>query len=319
MRRAAQWGVLLALCLASCNGCEEEETPPTTTTAPSGERHLVGGIPVGTIEGIVRLAEGEEAPSYPDSPFDVPTAGQLPSDCSPPHGSDRRPLPMDDARGLANVGVIATGDPEHWIAPGEPTVHEVRIHDCRLEPMTLTATTGDTLHVINDSGYPFMPDLGLGMLQAVLPSDPLDAPIDRAGPRAIQCAFAAPCGRMQLMVFRQPVHTVSGAGGHFRIENAPADQDLTITAWHPVIASAEVTARVTEGGTTHVEIVVHRFAPPPPPASIVLPPGQEIDPGSPHDTQMTPEELERLRTEAARLEAERAATTPPSSSAPVTP
>lgn len=313
MSRAARLGVVLALCLASCNGCEEEETPPATTTSPSGERHLVGGVPVGTIEGIVRLAEGEDAPAYADSPFDVPTAGQLPADCSPPHGADRRPLTMDDARGLANVGVAATGDSEHWISPGDPVAHEVRIHDCRLTPVTLTATRGDTLHVINESSYPFMPDLGLGLLQSVLPSDPLDAPLDRVGPRAIQCAFAAPCGRMQVMVFGTPVHATSAEGGHFRIENAPADQALTITAWHPTIEAGTATTRVTEGGTSTVEIVVHRYEPPAPPATVVVPPGQEIDPGSPRGTEMTPEELQRLREEATRLEAERrgAAPSPP--------
>lgn len=326
MRRAAQLGVLLALGLASCNGCEEEETPPTTTVAtPSGERHLVGGIPVGTIEGVVRLAEGDEAPEYVESPFDVPTAGEVPDTCSPPHGSDRRPLPMDDARGLADVAITATGDAEHWIAAGEPVTHEVRIHDCRLDPITLTATTGDRLRVVNELNYPFMPELGLGMLQAVLPSDPLEAPLERAGPMEVHCAFAAPCGRMHVLVFHHPVHTVSTEGGHFRIENAPADQDLTITAWHPILEAGSATARVTEGGTTTVEIVVHRFVPAPRPEPVVVPPGQEIDPGSPHDIEYTDEELARLRAEATRLEQEAAArraaegTPPPSSGTPAPP
>jgi hypothetical protein len=288
MGRAARWGVLLVLCLASCNGCEEEETPPTTTTAPSGERHLVGGIPVGTVEGVVRLADGDDPPSYADSPFDGPTAGQLPTECSPPHGSDRHPLAMDDARGLASVGVVATGDSEHWIAPGEPVVHEVHIRDCRLDPITVSATRGDSLHVVNEHSYPFMPELGLGMLQAVLPTDPLDAPLDRIGARQIQCAFAAPCGRMQVMVFGTPVHTVSTEGGHFRIDNVPADQDVTITAWHPTIEPGTATTRVAEGGTVQVEITVHRFTPPTPEPPIVLPPGQEIDPGSPREPAIPP-------------------------------
>ncbi len=318
MRRAAQLGVMLALSLTSCNGCEEEEAPPTTT-APTGARHLVGGVPVGTVEGVVRLADGDEAPSYPESPFDVPTAGEVPDTCSPPRGADRRPLSMDDARGLASVGIAATGDPEHWIAAGESITHEVRIHDCRLDPVTLTATVGDRLRVVSETNYPFMPELGLGMLQAVLPSDPLEAPLDRAGPRQIHCVFAAPCGRMQVMVFRTPVHTVSTEGGHFRIENAPADQELTITAWHPVIAAATATTRVTEGGTAHVEIVVHRFVPPEPPTSIVVPPGQEIDPGAPYDLDMTPEELQRLHDEAARRPAAGGGSTPPPSATPELP
>jgi hypothetical protein len=272
--RAARLGVLFALGLAACGGREEGETPPASATS-SGTRHLVAGVPVGTIEGVVRLADGEEEPSYAESPFAVPAAGELPADCTPPQRRDRRPLAMDEARGLANVIVSATGDRDHWIPTGDPVVHEVHIHDCRLQPVTISATLGDSLHVINESTYPFMPDLGHGLLQAVLPRDPVAAPLDRLGPHAVQCAFAAPCGRMQVIVLSHPVHTVTETGGHFRIENAPADQDLTIAAWHPTVDTGITTARVTEGGTTTVEIVVHRFVPPAPetpPASTAPPP-----------------------------------------------
>ncbi|MFO0681939.1 MAG: hypothetical protein U0234_07810 [Sandaracinus sp.] len=295
MSRTSRLAVSLAAlwALAGCEGWDEEAPPPTTATegpaTPSGERHLVAGIPVGTVEGTIRLADGEEEPAYADSPFDVATAGQLPAECSPPHGADRRPLAMDAARGLANVAVTATGDPEHWIGAGEPTVHELRIHDCRLGPVTITATRGDSLHVVNEGSYPFMPELGLGMLQSVLPSDPLDAPLDRAGPRTVQCAFAAPCGRAAVMVFHHPVHTVSVEAGHFRLENVPADQDVTITAWHPVIEAATATTRVTEGGTAHLDLVVHRFVPPAPePPRPPLPPGMPLDPGAPEDYALPP-------------------------------
>ncbi len=290
------------LALAACEGWNEDPVPPTSSpegaATPSGERHLVAGIPVGTVEGTIRLADGDEEPAYAESPFDGPTAGQLPADCSPPHGSDRRPLAMDAARGLANVAVTATGDAEHWIGAGEPVVHELRIHDCRLGPVTVTATRGDSLHVVNDNSYPFMPELGLGMLESVLPTDPLDVPLDRAGPRTVQCAFAAACGRATVMVFHHPVHTVSAEAGHFRLENVPADQDVTLTAWHPVLQAATATVRVTEGGTAHVDLVVHRFDPPPPaPPPTALPPGMPIDPGAPADYALPP--------------------TPPSSAAPL--
>lgn len=271
--------IVLSLALARCTGCDEEAAPPVTTVT-AGARCMVGDVPIGTVEGIVRLADGEDEPSYPDSPFEVAHAGALPESCTPPQTRDRRPLELGEGRGLSNVGVAATGDSEHWIAAGEPVVHEVRIHDCRLDPVTITATTGDSLHLTNEITYPFMPDLGLGMLQAVLPADPLDAPVDRAGPRALECSFAAPCGRAQLLAFRSPVHTVTQEGGRFRIENAPADQELTITAWHPTIAAGTGTTRVTECGTSHVEIVVHRFeAPPPPPRTSILP-GPSVVPGS---------------------------------------
>ncbi len=301
--RFARWSVIVALSLASCNGCEEEETPPTTDTptGPSGERHIIAGIPVGTIEGVVRLAEGEEAPSYADSPFDAPTAGQVPATCSPPRGADRHPLAMDAARGLASVGVVATGDPDHWLPPGDPVTHELHIRDCRLSPITVTATRGDIVRVVNEHDYPFMPDIGLGMLQAALPSDPLENTLDRAGPRTVECRFAAPCGRALVFTFGSPVHAVTTEGGHFRIENAPADQDITLSAIHPTLVAGTATVRVTEGGTAHVDIVVHAAEipdAPPPTTTVDRTTAPDYDPL--HD--MTPERLRQLRDEATRRE-----------------
>lgn len=211
----------------------------------------------------MRLADGEEPPSYATSPFDAMTAGTLPPECAPSHRRDRQPLPMDDARGLANVSIAATGDPQHWPSEGEPVVHEVHIVDCRMTPETITATVGDRLRLMNDLPYPFMPELGRGVLQSVLPNDPMEVPIDQGGARQIECGFAAPCGRLQLIAFHHPVHTVTTEGGHFRIENAPADQELTINAWHPVLQVGTTTTRVTPGGTVHVEIIVHRVETPP--------------------------------------------------------
>jgi hypothetical protein len=282
-RRAARLGLLLSVALASCNGCEEEASPDTGPTTP--EHHAIDGVPIGTVEGVVRLAEGEEEPSYPTSPFEAPSAGTLPDTCTPPQTRDRRPLGMTADRALANVAVVATGDASRWIPAGEPVTHEIRIHDCRLSPLTVDATLGDTLRVTTDTTFPFMPRLNPGMLQGVLPTDPLEAPVDRAGPRAIECEFTAPCGRLELMAFPSPVHTVSDEVGHFRIENAPADQELTITAWHPTLVAGTATTTVTEGGTSHVEIVVHRFVPPPP-VSVV--PGTVDPPFEPPSTTTPP-------------------------------
>ncbi len=289
MRRAASWSALVvAFALSSCHGCEDRDDPAFTPHPPPSSAHEPqADIPVGTVEGVVRLADGEEPPSYATSPFDALTAGTLPPECAPSHRRDRQPLPMDDARGLGNVSVAATGDPQHWPGPGEPVIREVHIVDCRMTPETITATVGDSLRLVNELSYPFMPDLGRGVLEAVLPSDPMLVPIEQAGARQVECGFAAPCGRLQMVTFHHPVHTVTTEGGHFRIENAPADQELTINAWHPLLQAASATTRVTPGGTVHVEIVVHRVATPAPeptpgaaPASTVAPPSTATEPAS---------------------------------------
>lgn len=282
-RRAVELALLAALPLSSCNGCEEESVAPTTE-GPTGERHLIGGVPVGTVEGVIRLAEGAEIPSYATSPFATLTAGQVPTSCTPPQLTDRQPLRLDPARGLANVAVGAMGDPMHWIARGEPLVREVHIRDCRLDPPTIVATLGDRIRIVNEVDYPFMPQFGLGFLQAVTPAEPIERELDQAGPRPLECAFAAPCGRSEIMVFQTPVHTVSGADGTFRIENAPAGQELTIVAWHPLIAEGQTTTRVEEGGTVHVEIVVH------PQAAAPAPEPAPADPTTPEAPEAPAEE-----------------------------
>jgi hypothetical protein len=252
--RVVQLALLTAVALSSCNGCEEEVVAPPSE-GPAGERHMIGGVPVGTVEGIIRLAEGAEVPSYPDSPFATRAAGEVPASCTPPQIGDRQPLRLDASRGLANVAVGAMGDPSRWIEGGEPVTHEVHIRDCRIDPMTIVAMRGDRIRMINEVDYPFMPQFGLGFLQAVTPAEPLERELDQAGPRTLECAFAAPCGRAEIMVFQTPVYAVSGPDGTFRIENAPADLDLTIVAWHPLIEEARATTRVEEGGTVHVEII----------------------------------------------------------------
>jgi hypothetical protein len=253
--RVVELALLAAVVLSSCAGCDEDAETPTVP-ASEGETHVVSGIPVGTVEGVIRLAPGAEIPSYEVSPFATPNAGSLPESCTPPRVADRQPLALDDARGLANVAIGAMGDRTHWIAPGEPTVREIHIRDCRLDPPTIVATLGDRVRVFNEVDYPFMPQFGLGFLQAVTSAEPIETNLDQAGPRPLECALAAPCGRAEIMVFQTPVHAVSGAGGTFRIENAPAGQEITLVAWHPLIEEAQVTTRVEQGGTVHVEIVV---------------------------------------------------------------
>jgi hypothetical protein len=260
-----------AALLVACSGAGE--TPPTSGPPPSS----TVGPATGVIEGVVHLVDGEAMPAFETSPFTAEGARPLPHECTPPRVVDRQPLGLGEARGLSNVAVTATGDASHWPAPGEPVTHTVRIHDCRLTPAVVVATVGDHLAIENELTYPFMPDLGLGMLEAVLPTDPLDIELDQAGPRQLRCSFTAPCGRADILVFHHPVHALTTEGGHFRIENAPADQDLSIVAWHPLLRDATVRVRVRAGETTHVDIPI-RLAPPFHPPPVSMPPVVSVDP-----------------------------------------
>jgi hypothetical protein len=76
---------------------------------------------------------------------------------------------------------------------------------------------------------------------------------------------------MEVVTLYHPVFTVSDAEGRFRMTNVPADQDVRITAWHPLFQEIGGTARVSVGGTTTLELVITPNAPPEPPPTTTEP------------------------------------------------
>lgn len=262
----------LALTLSACGS--EASTPPTdpatgATETPTPTPTPEQNIPFGTIEGIVRLAEGATLPAFETNPMatDRPIA-DLPADCPPAQESDRQPVQVAANGGLTNLIIVATGDQDHWPHSGEPRTHTVRIEHCRLSPRVLVAERGDTVHLENSTTFPFFPDLGTGMTRALIPTDPIDVVLDTGGARAVECGFANPCGRLDIVTLYHPVHTVTNAEGTFRLTNVPAGQDVRINAWHPLFIEGHATARVEAGQTTHVELVISPPAPPPPAPSV---------------------------------------------------
>ena len=139
-------------------------------------------------------------------------------------------------------------------------------------PRTLVAERGDTIHFETELNFPFFPDLGTGFSRALLPTDPLDLVLDQGGVRTIGCAFANACGRMEVVTLYHPVFTVSDAEGRFRMTNVPANQEIRVTAWHPLFQEIAGNTRVEPGQTVQLELVIQPVAsaapaPPPEPAS----------------------------------------------------
>ncbi len=244
------------------------ETPESPPPAPQQN------IPFGTVEGIVRLAEGATLPGFATNPMttDRPVA-TTPSDCPPPQDSDRQPVQIAAGGGLTNLVIVATGDETRWPRTTSPTTHTLRIERCRLEPRVLVAERGDTLHLVNTTTFPFFPEMGTGMTRALIPSDPIDLDLDTGGARAVECGFANPCGRADIVTLYHPVHTVTTAEGTFRMTNVPAGQDVRINAWHPLFIEGHATTRVEAGQTVHVEILITP-APVAAPAAAEAPPAE---------------------------------------------
>ncbi len=265
----------LSLSLAACSGSSDgpSDPEPTTsepTTEPGEPTAPIGGIPTGTIDGIVRLSPDSLLPSYPDNPMvSTGASAPMPADCAPPSERDRQPVQIGASGGLTNLVIVATGDREHWPDTAGPRTRTARIEGCRLVPSTLVAERGDTIHLENESTFPFFPDLGTGFTRALLPTDPLDLVLDQGGVRTIGCGFSNACGRIEVVTLYHPVYTVSDAEGRFRMTNVPAGQDVRITAWHPLFQEVGVNARVEVGGTTTIELVITSNAPATPPTPTV--------------------------------------------------
>jgi hypothetical protein len=255
--------LFLAFTLACGCECGRRETVSATSEAPvaAPERE------VGFIVGIVRLEEGAELPRHPSNPLQIEGRNPIPAECTPPREVDRTPVIVaDETGGLVGLSIVGTGpDEQTWPRAGEPVLHELTIRDCRLSPSILVATRGDRVRISNATDYPFFPNLGEGVLQALLRAEPREITLGEGGIRTIECGFAAPCGRADVITLYHPVHTVTGADGRFRLE-VPADTDVRVTAWHPFFEEANTTARVAVGETREIEFTIRsRVIPAPAP------------------------------------------------------
>ncbi len=252
MERSSPLAALaLVSTLAACGG---------TAVAPQPKQ--AGDV----AEGVVRLAEGATLPRYPDVRSELQP--EIPESCTPASEADRTPVRVGEGRGLEGVLVQAS---EFGVEiPHEPTEHEVVIEDCRLTPRLLPAVRGDTLVVRNDTDYPFLPTFGRSpMMQAILPHETRSFPLQEGGVHTLQCAFAAPCGRTDVIVVYHPLHTVTDENGHFRLKGLPRDRSMEIHAWHPLFEDAMVRV-TTNGAMSPVELTLVPLTPPegPPDAGV---------------------------------------------------
>lgn len=263
------WAVSLA---AGCGSCGHESAGKGASAAKAPEKTEPASPAVGTIEGVVRLAEGAKLPEYARRDLGDKQLQKLPAVCPPRTESDLEPVKLEGDRGLAGVLVTATGF--HGTFPHEPSQIEVAIRDCRLEPRLVVGQRGDQLVVRNETNFAFLPRLGSEKLQRVLTKgQSRTMPLERGGAYPLACTWGVPCGRTDVIVLYHPVYAVTGSDGHFRIDNVPAGQHVTVHAWHPLFQDATAPAEVAEGKTVHLDLTLAPRPQPPagPPASAKQP------------------------------------------------
>lgn len=248
--------IALAMAFIGCGGSGDVEP---TGSRPAADPSRPAAPTTAVLEGVVRLAEGAELPAWAENPMAPASRPALPAQCTPPNEADQRPVRQVEGDRLAGVLVALsdfTTEPPH-----EPATHDLFIRDCRLTPSIVVATRGDRLRLVNETNYPFLPNLGTGMLRAVLHNRSQDIELEQGGLRTLQCGFAASCGRSVVITLHHPLHDSTDEAGRFRIEGVPPGDELKISAWHPLFEESHQIVTLRAGETRRVELVL-RPAPP---------------------------------------------------------
>lgn len=255
--------IAAVLALAGCGG-EEKKAPPKQEPAPI-DRPVAQAEPFGVLTGSIKLAS-PEVPAFSDADMerqilDHTKRGEWPAECSPPKIVDRRPLQLTDDGKLTGV-VVAVSNFKKQPPKRKPMVHEATIRDCRLTPRTIVAMQGDTLKVMSDVKFPFMPGYGPpSQLKTLMPGQSYDVVLKALGASPLSCGFTAPCGRTDVVVLSHTLATLSDDQGNFRIDSFPPGERVTVTAWHPLLQQSEIQVEIAPGETKNVELIVSPVPP----------------------------------------------------------
>ena len=263
MRRIRTLGWLaMFLALTSCEGaCGKKPAPAPAPKPPAPiDRPVAKAEPPGVVEGSVRLAS-PEAPAFTDEEMerkilDQMKQGPWPASCTPPKISDRRPLHVTPDGKLSGV-VVAASNFKKASAPRPPRVHDVVLRDCRLTPSTIIALVGDKLRVTSEVKFPFMPAYGPpSKINTLIPGQTYEVELKTLGASPLQCGFTAPCGRTDVIVLSHGYAALTDEQGNFRIDSFPTGEQVTVSAWHPLLNASETQLEVAPGETKSIELVV---------------------------------------------------------------
>ena len=283
---------LLIVCLgvfagaaAGCgDGCDRDGAQQPEEPVAAAEPTAGATSSLGAIDGVVRLAAGAELPSYPLVTGSAQPAP--PEQCSPPRVADRQPVTAGPEGALGGILIAVSGFDFSLLPERQAVTHRVVIDDCRLSPPFVHATRGDQLELVNETDYPFLPVIGGSpMLQALLQNESRIVALDQGGVRSIGCAFAAPCGRSDVVVVYHPLHVLTDERGRFHLPGVPAGTALSVSAWHPLFREEIATVTLEAGGRAEVSMLLT-----PAPIPEAEPAGEEAAEGESEPGQHVPAE-----------------------------
>jgi plastocyanin len=209
----------------------------------------------GTITGRVRVV-GDVVPLPPQPVHkEIASCGQTVRD-------DRLVMGSGGALQFAVVSV-------NGITKGKPVpTADVVLHNktCAFVPHVTSATTGQTLQIVNDD--PFLHDAHAWLGQrtlfnlAIPRGRTVHHPLDDAGLIHINCNVRHTWMHAYVLVADDPYHAVTGPDGRFTITDVPAGS-YRLTTWHEMLGTIETPVTVAAGATVTADIDLPSVAPAP--------------------------------------------------------
>ncbi len=224
----------------------------------------------GVVEGNI-FVTGDPAPPTMGKTYDKCPAGEAFYGKTFREGA---PLP-NGSRPLADAVLGVTGYTDFVVLEKKPS-ERITISNCAYNTRSVALTFGQALEVKNDGGPMYAPDFENQISPAVMMATPGGDPIRLYPKKPGRYRLIDRVGNSWLdadvFVSVTPLHGVSDAKGHYRIEGVPVGK-MKLHAWHPAIAHAfEQDVDVKDGVVATVDITIPNVKPAAQPPSHNLPP-----------------------------------------------
>ncbi len=191
--------------------------------------------PTGSIEGTISYVG--------DPPTDTPTKAD-PAKCPRGEAVYGKSFRLGDttAQGkeLMDTIVAVTGYKDFYVPEKHEAVN-IEIDGCAITPRTITLTFGQKLDVKNKGPEIIAPLIDQGVSAVMMVAvprapDPISLYPKRPGRFGLTDHLGKTFMLNDVYVLLHPLHTVSDAHGHYRIDGVPVGK-LTVNATHPAFAS----------------------------------------------------------------------------------
>jgi hypothetical protein len=229
--------------------------------------------PTGVVEGTVYVT-GDPAPPVMGKNFDKCREGEAFY-----AKTFREGPPLEGGkRALADAIVVVTGwGGGKYYIPEQRPARELSISHCAYGARTIDMTFGQALLVKNEGSKPmFAPDfenqVAPAIMIATLGGDPVRLYPKKPGRYRLVDRIGNSWMDADVFVLLQPLHTVTDASGHFRIEGVPVGK-MKLGVDHPAIADqVQKDIEIKDGVVTNIDVSLANTKPAPQPPSRDLKP-----------------------------------------------